>query len=153
MRRYSAIIACMLAVGLAAGVRADIWKWVDAQGTVHYSDRPVPGAVLVKGHDSASDDSSSEPAGDQKSPDASSQQLTDQLNKEEAARAVQKDEADARAKQCKQATDNYNKLIQARRIYNTDSSGGRQYLSDDQADQERLQARVDMESACSTNTQ
>ncbi|MGB6452120.1 MAG: DUF4124 domain-containing protein [Steroidobacteraceae bacterium] len=149
MRRYSAIVAVVLAMGLAAGVRADdIWKWVDPQGTVHYSDRPVPGAVLVKGHDRASDNSASEPP-----PEQSSQQITDQLNKEEAARAVQKDESDARAKQCKQATDNYNKLIQARRIYNTDSSGGRQYLSDDQADQERVQARVDMETACGTNTQ
>jgi Domain of unknown function (DUF4124) len=152
MRRYSAITAVVLAVGLAAGVRADdIWKWVDAQGIVHYSDRPVPGAVLVKGRDSASDDSSSAPGGDQKSLDTSSKQITDQLNKEEAARKVQQDEAAERAAQCKEAQDQYDKVIRARRIYTTDQSGNRTYLSDDEAEKQRVQAQLDVENYCGSS--
>lgn len=40
----------MLSALLAATVlyAAPAWKWVDANGTVHYSDRPMPGAELVE---------------------------------------------------------------------------------------------------------
>jgi hypothetical protein len=151
MRRFSAVAALVLVAGLTAGAHADdIWKWTDAQGVVHYSDRPVPGAVLIKGNEHP-DDTSGQPD-DQKPLQASSQQITDQLNQEAAQRKVDQDKADARADQCKKAKDNYTKLIQARRIYNTDSNGQREYLSDQQADQERVQARIDMDSACGTDT-
>ncbi|HNR23675.1 MAG TPA: DUF4124 domain-containing protein, partial [Steroidobacteraceae bacterium] len=30
------------------GAQADVYRWVDSRGEVHYSDRPVEGAVLVK---------------------------------------------------------------------------------------------------------
>jgi hypothetical protein len=150
MRRYSAIAAMVCLVSLGAAARADIWRWSDAQGVVHYSDRPVPGAVLIKGR--ASNAATSETTDDQNKLDATSKQITADLNKEAAERAVQKDEAAARAAQCKQATDNYQKLIQARRIYNTDGSGQRQYLSDQQADQERLQARENMDNTCGSST-
>ncbi len=154
MRRFSAIAAFILATGLVVAVHAeDIWKWVDAQGEVHYSDRPVPGAVLVKGHDDASDDASSQPADDGKKSSTSTDQISAELSKEAAARKVQQDEAAAHAEQCKAAQDNYQKLIQTRRLYTTDSNGDREYLSDEQADQQRVQARIDMDNACGSNTQ
>jgi hypothetical protein len=42
------LIASFLLLGaaLTAGA-ADIWRWKDADGVVHYSDTPVPGAVRV----------------------------------------------------------------------------------------------------------
>jgi hypothetical protein len=42
--------ALLLALILATPVLADqtVWKWVDAQGVTHYSDRPVPGAERVE---------------------------------------------------------------------------------------------------------
>ncbi len=151
MRRYSAITACVLTVSLAAAVRADIWKWVDAQGTVHYSDRPVPGAVLVKGPDTAGDTSSSEPDSDQKSLDASSKQITGDLDHEAAVRKVQQDEAAQKAEQCKEAQDRYDKAIHARRIYTTDENGNRQYLSDDDAEKQRVQAELDVQNFCGSS--
>ncbi len=151
MRRYSAITACVLAVGLAAAVRADIWKWVDAQGTVHYSDRPVPGAVLIKGPNPADDSSSSDAGGDQKSLDASSKQIASDLDHEAAAHKVQQDEAAQKAEQCKEAQDRYDKAIHARRIYTTDENGNRQYLSDDDAEKQRVQAELDVENFCGSS--
>jgi Domain of unknown function (DUF4124) len=41
MRRLASFL--LLGVALAAGA-ADIWRWKDADGVIHYSDTPVPGA-------------------------------------------------------------------------------------------------------------
>lgn len=38
--------ALLLGCSLAAGA-AEIWRWTDANGVVHYSDHPVPGAERV----------------------------------------------------------------------------------------------------------
>lgn len=157
MRRHAAIqfgllAAGVLAAGLAAsGARAeDIWKWVDSQGHVQYSDRWTPGAVLIKGdHPRAAD--SSAPSDDQAQLDASNQRIKEDLSREAAQRAVEKDRATARAAQCKQAKDRYQKAIDARRMYREDKNGERTYLTDDEADKARLQARLDMQSACGAN--
>ncbi len=153
MRRYSAITAFVLVVGLVAAAHADdIWKWVDAQGEVHYSDRPVPGAVLIKGHDHAADDTSDQSSGDQKQLEASNKQTDNELKQEQAQRKVQQDEASVRADQCKEAQDRYDKIIRARRVYTTDQNGNRQYLSDDEAQKERVQAELDVQNLCGSDS-
>jgi hypothetical protein len=50
------LIACGLAAltfGLGAGavVATTLYRWVDAQGVVHYSDTPQPGAEKIQVHD------------------------------------------------------------------------------------------------------
>ncbi len=45
MRQLASFL--LLGLSVAAGA-ADTWRWKDANGVVHYSDRPVPGATLVK---------------------------------------------------------------------------------------------------------
>lgn len=153
MRRYAAITTLVLAVSLALAAHAEnIWKWVDAKGEAHYSDRPVPGAVLIKSTDQASDDASDQSSDDQKQLAASNQQISDQLGKEAAQRKVQQDEAAVRAQQCKEAQDRYDKMIHARRIYTTDQSGNRQYLSDDDAQKQRLQAELDVQNLCGSSS-
>lgn len=54
MRRLASFL--LLGVALAAGA-ADIWRWKDADGVVHYSDSPAPGAerVVVSGSAPSSD--------------------------------------------------------------------------------------------------
>lgn len=42
--RYLICLLTLLGLPLLA---ADVWKWRDAQGVIHYSDQPVPGAERV----------------------------------------------------------------------------------------------------------
>lgn len=42
---FAMLLALVLGVGLAHA--GNVYKWVDAQGNVHYSDHPHPGAMLV----------------------------------------------------------------------------------------------------------
>jgi hypothetical protein len=44
MRRLASFL--LLGVALTAGA-TDIWRWKDADGVVHYSDSPVPGAERI----------------------------------------------------------------------------------------------------------
>jgi hypothetical protein len=46
MRRYTAVFVGLLAI--SSMVAADpLYKWVDDQGNVHYSDKPAPGAKKI----------------------------------------------------------------------------------------------------------
>jgi hypothetical protein len=44
MRKCVLLFFTLVAMQVSAG---PAWRWVDAEGTVHYSDRPMPGAVEV----------------------------------------------------------------------------------------------------------
>ena len=156
MRRHTAIQLSLLATGVlaagfaASGARAeDIWKWVDPQGHVQYSDHWTPGAVLIKGEHPRDD--AGPPSDDQAQLNATNRRIDEDLNREAAQRAVEKDQAAAREAQCKQAKDRYQKVIEARRIYRQDKNGERTMLTDDEADKARVQARLDVQSACGSN--
>jgi hypothetical protein len=61
MRRLASFL--LLGVALTAGA-ADIWRWKDAEGVVHYSDTPVAGAerIVVAGSQPSSESSRPAPA-------------------------------------------------------------------------------------------
>ncbi len=135
------------AVGLA---RADVvYEWTDAKGQVHYTDQWVPGARLIRTDTTrrqAADSGAVQ--GIQSESSAASQQVQQQQD----AQGVQEDEAKARATRCTQEKAEYTKLIASRRIYTTDKSGERHYLSDADADAARLKARQAMEADCGTGS-
>ena len=140
MRRISIALAALAAVVTAA--QADVYKTVDGQGQVHYSDQWSPGAELIKGDRSriAPAPPAQTPAPSNAAPDAS----------KAAAKQVQSDMDALRAEQCKQLKEQYDKVIHARRIYqpSTNSSAPKQYMSDAEADAERVRTRQAMDEAC-----
>jgi hypothetical protein len=143
MRRISIALAALAAVVTAA--HADVYKTVDAQGQVHYSDQWSPGAQLIKG-----DRTRVTPGPESSAPVVNDHTPAPDPSKSAAAKQVQSDMEALRAEQCKQLKDQYDKLIHARRIYQPggDSSAPRQYLSDAEADAERVKTRQAMDEAC-----
>ncbi len=141
MRRFS--IALGLLVVVVTTAYADVYKTVDAQGQVHYSDQWSPGAELIKGSARAATDTPAPvdtPNDHSVAPDP----------KAAATKQVQSDMAALRAEQCKQLKEQYAKVIRARRIYQpgTDSSAPKEYMSDADADAERVKTRQAMDEAC-----
>ncbi len=134
--------------GAATVARADvIYEWTDAHGEVHYTDQWVPGAKLVK------TEAAHVPAAAQSAMQGiqnESSDATRQIKQQQEADAVHQDEAKARAAQCTQDKAEYQKLIQSRRLFTTDKSGERHYLSDADADAARLKARQAMDADCGT---
>lgn len=157
MRATTAIAVCL---GLVAGAaaHADVYRWVDARGEVHYSDRWVPGSERIKvdrsrvSVDRAAADSSTRPSADQSPLRASNERVREQLSQASAADAVRDDLAKKRGEQCEQAQERYRKSIEARRIFRKGASGEREYLTDAEADEYRLAARREMDEACGAAT-
>jgi len=137
-----------------SAARADVFRSVDAQGHVQYSDTPTPGAELVRINGQrvsiTPPRAAPAPSAGNKPPSVSpdGDPVHQQLEQEAAARAVQTEVAQTRADQCKKATDIYNQSVQARRIYTTGPDGERQFLSDDEADKARVAHKIEMDAAC-----
>ncbi len=149
MRRVTAI-AILIGLPLSA-TQADVYRSVDAQGHVQYSDTPSPGAELIQvssSRPSSTPASNAPPGNSGFSPTKVNAQIHEQLTKEDLAREVHSDVAQTRAEQCQKAQDDYQKQVLARRIYTTGADGQRQYLSDAEADQQRLNTRQQMEDLC-----
>jgi hypothetical protein len=151
-------ISTVLCVGAVSVAHADVYRWVDDHGGVHYSDQWVPGSETIK--------SSPKPPGSGGSSSHASysapRTATAPLSQDNAAKAVKEDVSKIRDQQCKEAKDRYEKAIQARRIFKTPAAAGdkapatkdtdraedRQYLSDEEADAYRVKARQDVQDFC-----
>jgi hypothetical protein len=136
-------------LGVAGTAHADVvYQWTDAHGQVHYTDQWVPGAKLIRtetAHPSAG-------AGTTQGIQSESTAADGQIKQQVDAQAVQQDEAKARAARCTQDKAEYQKLIDSRRIFTTDKSGERHYLSDSDADAARLKVRQAMDADCGSTS-
>ncbi len=144
MKRLLLIAALLAWSGMASAV---VYKWVDAQGKVQYGDRPPDGVKaevveLLVSHANAAP-SRAAPAGTSDGKPAPSD-----ADKAKVAQDVQQ----TRDKQCADAQDRYKKLIESRRLYKEGSNGERQYLTSDQIDQERLNAKREIDEACNATS-
>jgi Domain of unknown function (DUF4124) len=155
MRRATAI-AILFWLPLSAAL-ADVYRSVDAQGHVQYSDTPTPGAELVRMNRqrmpiraaaAPSTTSGTNSASSKPTPLAQSGDLVPTAEQEAAARAVHNDVAQMRAEQCKKAQDAYDQSLQARRIYKVGANGEREYLTDDEADKARVANKLAVDTAC-----
>jgi hypothetical protein len=171
MRHY-AIAAMIMSLAVSSAARADVYRSVDAQGHVQYSDTPSPGAELVhvqRGADTGTSTASpaspatgststtspgtrvpapATPPVARANPNAQAQETID---RQTAQRAVQQDLEQTRADQCKKATDDYQASLQARRIYRTGPNGEHEYLTDEETDQQRMNLRLAMQNACGSS--
>ena len=69
-------------------------------------------------------------------------------SRDEAQAAVQKDLNDKRTEQCKKAQENYQRAIAATTISSTDKTGAQRVMTDAEANQYRLNARLSIEQSC-----
>ena len=168
--RCAAAIAMLVCLPMTAAV-ADVYRSLDTQGKVVYSDTPTPGSELVhvqnlhaQTNPAASSPSSNRTAANGTTTAAASaagagsapkstDPVHDQLVQQAAQQALDRDLAATRAEQCTKATDDYNSSVQARRIYKTGPDGEREYLTDSEADEQRLNLRLAMATACNTSPQ
>jgi hypothetical protein len=144
MKRVLLCAALLAWSGLASAV---VYKWVDAQGKTQYGDRPPDGVhaevvELLGTHPSTTRVSSAPAASDKPAAPAESTQV----KKEVAA-----DVAEARQKQCTDAQERYKKLIEGRHLYKTGENGERVYLTSDEIDTERLDAKKEIDDLCGQN--
>lgn len=126
MTKLTAIAILMFGLSLAAN--ADIYKWVDDNGNVHYSDTPARDNGVSA--ERVSHSSVNRPAA------ASSNGRTDtgvarDSGSREDAEKTQAGE-DAQAYYCERAKEIYKSYLGAPRLFRTGEDGQREYLSDEE---------------------
>ncbi len=126
---------------------ADVYKWVDDNGKVHYSDRPL-------GDESTAMAIRSQPT-DNARITAEKQARIERLaaENEEQTRAAEDAARDAenearREENCRRAREAFASLQNAERLYIPLEDGGRQYLDDQQVQDRRDRASKDVDEWC-----
>jgi hypothetical protein len=143
------VLLCAALLAWSSLASAVVYKWVDAQGKIMYGDRPPDGVhaevVELLGTRASQNPAPPAPAPKMKStPDAPPAA--------EAKKAVAADVEQTREKQCADAQDRYKKLIEGRRLYKTGDNGERQYLTSEEIDAERIDAKRDVDDICNSPT-
>ncbi|MBS0375908.1 MAG: DUF4124 domain-containing protein [Proteobacteria bacterium] len=160
-RRALALAAALALLAATLPAAAAVYKWVDPQGRIHYSDRPPPpeGKLL------SVDTSATHPSERASAPSPAPRSATPPgpaagpatgpaATPEAMARlkqSVDSDVANARTDQCKQARDKYQTYVQSRRLYKEGPNKERIYLSDQELETERLQAKHEVDELCAGN--
>jgi hypothetical protein len=149
--RSLAVLCALLCVCGAA--QAVVYKWLDAQGNIHYSDRPPEGDVKILSIENVYErprGASSGPA----SPGPSSPGGTRPVSSSAApapAPASQGDANDApkpNADGCRQAKERLDSVTRNRRVFKEGANGERIYLSDQELQATRLDAQKDVDDNC-----
>lgn len=155
MNRVEVVGAALLGLILMSGAaNAEIFKWVDANGKVHYSDRKVDTqAKKVNVKTGASTLTQTNKSVEQRL--VQQQEYVNFLTSERIERQEKREEAqqeeDKKRKLCAAMQDKLKSYSQGNyRWYELDAkSGERQYLSDDQVELKRQALQTDLKSNCS----
>jgi hypothetical protein len=147
MKRVLLFTALIIWSAVASAV---VYKWSDADGKVHYGDRPPDGvkAQIVEGlgltvHYSA-------PAAAPAAARASAPPAPVAKDKPIDPAAIDAATA-ARAQQCSTAQARLKQLNEGRHLYKPGPNGDREYLTSEQIDAERLDAKKEVDTVCGTS--
>jgi hypothetical protein len=137
-------LLCLLVLpGLAA---AEIYRWTDANGQVHFGQRPaVPGAqqIEVKPQVVEQDQLTRERQ-------ERTSRFFDARREEQAQAAVVAAEQQAkRAKECRELRNRLTSIPEGRSYYRAEANGQRSYYSDEQVDTARQQLQSQVAGRCS----
>jgi hypothetical protein len=146
------VLTCTLVhTGMAQA--GDVYKYVDDHGTTLYTDKPIPGAVRVstgsqRPPEVAQRSYAATQAAANGQLNSSNQRIAESQNNSRVASNVAKDLEASRAERCKKARDSYQTSITSLRMYRTGKNGEREYLSDAELAQQRMDAAKAVEAIC-----
>jgi len=144
------VLACALSHFALAG---DVYKYVDERGTTLYTDKPIPGAVLVstgtqRPPEVTQRNTAAAQAATNSQLNASNQRIADSKDNQRVAANVAKDLEATRAERCKKARESYQMSISMVRMYRTGPNGEREYLSDAELAQQRMDSAKAVDAIC-----
>jgi len=138
-------------IGLAPEIQADtMYRTVDAQGHVTYSDRPLsPSSQKISVDVTGPNASEAARLSKEQAADSAADQLRMQQSQHEAEEAKKAAARDAAQQQrCNAARGRYASYAAGGRLFRTDADGNRVFLSDEEIDEQRTLAKAAMDSAC-----
>jgi len=149
-----AITAGVLTFALShIALAGDVYKYVDERGTTLYTDKPIPGAVLVstgaqRPPEVAQRNNAAAQAATNSQLNASNQRIANNQENQRVAANVAKDLEATRAERCKKARETYQTSISMVRLYRTGANGEREYLSEAEIAQQRMDSAKAVDAIC-----
>ncbi len=151
LNRLLALLVCLLLVLPAA---AQVYKWVDKDGKIHYSDKPPrdPKAKSVKDMNIESRPTDLEAvAAEQEALQTRGLSVDQEIaarKDSEATAAAKKAQAEARARQCANAKADLNVLTRVNRLVGVDENNKETVATDAQLEAKRAQTRAKVAELC-----
>lgn len=130
-RMHAGRLLFFSAVALAPHAHADLYKWTDARGNVHYGDQAPAGQARIIHTPAAGQSAITSQA--RQSLDAQEQAFQKRRQAAADARAKADKEAEQtrmRRENCAKARSNLSALQNSPRVYSTDAAGQRSYMDD-----------------------
>jgi hypothetical protein len=148
----SLLLLTLTSATLAAGTAAaDVYKYKDEKGNIQYTDKPpsLPAERLgVSSQRTDVDAVQARREAEQKQQAASSQQQQQANTKaredQQAAEMTAKDKAE----RCVKARERYDRYMNSQNLYEQGADGERRYLSSEELDAARAQAKSSMDVLC-----
>jgi len=149
---WIAIAAGTLAGGAASAQKARVFKWVDNEGTVHYTDRPPP---QTRVEDTGiqydrTDVNTLQARIEARTTDREARRESRALEdaRAEEARASSAALEEERSENCARARERLESYETAHRLYRKTDDGGREYLSDEEIDSAKAAASESVSRWC-----
>lgn len=142
---------------LAGPIQAEqeVFRWVDDDGTVHYSDRPMDPKAEATGLVYSNTDPERLREEQLRAWELQQQYAARSVERTEEARqerVTQEERARQREAGCQAARDRLESYSTAHRLYQELPGGERRYLTSDEIDEERDLAVMDVENWCGEGT-
>ena len=143
--------ALLLAAGPLAATEAEVFKWTDAAGIVHYSDVPVDSTAQGTGIRSERTDRRQvreQQLRQWEQQRRDERQQEEQAAEEQVAAARQAEDATIQATRCASARDKASKYETAHRLFEPLPNGDRRYLTDEELTAAREAAELEVTEWC-----
>jgi hypothetical protein len=150
MKQIAVVLAVFLVVGTAHA--GDVYVTKDAKGNTIYTDTPqtLPAErVTVQGQGSSQAAAAQPDSSEMQRLKAQNQDYQQTQAQQAEAKQAAQDSAADRAKRCTEARQQYQNVMNSRRLYDEGPNGDRTYLTSEQIDKARANAKEVMDQFCS----
>jgi len=150
-RWYLRTGAGLVVAASVTGVADDVYKTIDAQGHITYSDRALsPDSKKVTVEVIEGDpQEAARLAKERALVNADAAEKSKQAQQQAAEQQKQQAQDAAQKRQCDSARSRYAMFAAGGRIFKVDDQGNRSYYSDQEIDDQRIATKAAMDSACS----
>lgn len=145
--RAAALLAALVLVGVAGA--ADLYRWTDKDGKVHFGDAPPPDAVAVQKlaiKSAPTDPARIETQDQARALSEERRAMEDKLRTEQAQRAEQ--EKAAKQAACDAARQRHAALANSRKFATTGADGKERWMSGADADKMKAELKAAADKAC-----
>ena len=148
-------LVILISMLISTAVLADVYKWVDDTGEVHYTDRadtiPFGVAFELVPVESRRTDTARVNARRQETIALERERRLRVGDEAEEVAEVRSDARQTRGEReanCQKAREQYDNMYNYRRLYRPTADGGREYLSSEETDQVRAKAQAAVDEWC-----